>query len=447
MGKFNGQFNGSLTPLESSGSIGGTGTPGPQGPAGPQGPKGDDGISPTISVQNIVGGHIVTITDVTGTKSFTVTNGADGDTGPQGPKGEQGLPGEKGEQGDPGLTGPKGDRGEDGADGFSPTVAVSDIEGGHQVTITDVNGPHIFNVMNGKDGVGEEGESIPGPQGPAGKDGFSPTVSVSEIDDGHKVTITDEQGPHEFNVLNGKNGTPGEPGKDATINGKNILNLVAGKNVHFEELEDSITINSKTILVNAPIGAILPWSGEEDTIPTGWHICDGEEGTIDLRGKFVLGVSEDHSLNETGGEERVTLVESQMPSHTHRLRVHTTSTNSGSISVPETTTKADNGMSTDVIASVGDNKPHNNMPPYIALYYIQKIGETPSDYITEERVQELLKNVGGGGSNDMPFDIGSGLTLTPEKVLAITNPIQKVTESQFELMSPDEKKGFIIIDD
>lgn len=229
MPKFNGQFNGSLTPLDSDGSIsGGTGMPGPQGPAGPQGPKGDDGISPTISVQNIVGGHTLVITDVSGTKTIDVMNGQDGMTGPQGPKGDEGPAGEKGAKGDPGLTGPegpagkdgepglpgpKGDQGDPGEDGYSPTVSVSNIEGGHQVTITDVNGPKIFNVMDGRDGVGgEEGESIPGPQGPKGDDGFSPTVSVREIDNGHKVTITDKEGPHEFDVTNGEQGPEGEPG-------------------------------------------------------------------------------------------------------------------------------------------------------------------------------------------------------------------------------------------
>lgn len=38
-----------------------------------------------------------------------------------------------------------------GADGFSPTVAVAEITGGHRVTITDKTGPHVFDVMDGAD--------------------------------------------------------------------------------------------------------------------------------------------------------------------------------------------------------------------------------------------------------------------------------------------------------
>jgi hypothetical protein len=39
-----------------------------------------------------------------------------------------------------------------GEDGVSPDVSISKIEGGHRVTITDKNGTQVFDVMNGKDG-------------------------------------------------------------------------------------------------------------------------------------------------------------------------------------------------------------------------------------------------------------------------------------------------------
>lgn len=40
-----------------------------------------------------------------------------------------------------------------GSDGYSPTVTVTTITGGHKVTITDVNGSKSFNVMNGTNGT------------------------------------------------------------------------------------------------------------------------------------------------------------------------------------------------------------------------------------------------------------------------------------------------------
>ena len=59
--------------------------------------------------------------------------------------------------GAPGAPGWPGPKGEPGQDGTSPTVAVSDIQGGHLVTITDASGDHTFTVLDGKDGQGSGG--------------------------------------------------------------------------------------------------------------------------------------------------------------------------------------------------------------------------------------------------------------------------------------------------
>lgn len=46
----------------------------------------------------------------------------------------------------------------------------------------------------------------------------------------------------------------------------------------------------QTISKNSvPIGTILIWSGSEDTVPEGYAICNGQNGTPDLRGKIVIG--------------------------------------------------------------------------------------------------------------------------------------------------------------
>ena len=60
----------------------------------------------------------------------------------------------------------------------------------------------VFEGMQGEQGV-------PGPQGTPGVDGDSPTVSVTPIAGGHKVVITDENGDHEFNVMDGTDGEDG----------------------------------------------------------------------------------------------------------------------------------------------------------------------------------------------------------------------------------------------
>lgn len=76
-----------------------------------------------------------------------------GNTGPAGPQGPQGATGATGPQG---PTGPQGATGASGADGFSPEVTITEIEGGHQVKITDETHPsgQTFNVMDGSSDAG-----------------------------------------------------------------------------------------------------------------------------------------------------------------------------------------------------------------------------------------------------------------------------------------------------
>ncbi|MCI9331301.1 MAG: hypothetical protein HFG05_03905 [Oscillibacter sp.] len=66
------------------GPKGDPGEPGPQGesgPAGPPGPQGQEGLSPSVSINDIPGGHRVTITDASGPHSFDVMDGEDGGGG------------------------------------------------------------------------------------------------------------------------------------------------------------------------------------------------------------------------------------------------------------------------------------------------------------------------------------------------------------------------------
>lgn len=80
--------------------------------------------------------------------------GPAGTNGKDGKDGADGLPGTPGADGAPGRDGVDGAPGPAGADGFSPAVTVTDIPGGHRVTITDSNGDKSFDVMDGKDETG-----------------------------------------------------------------------------------------------------------------------------------------------------------------------------------------------------------------------------------------------------------------------------------------------------
>ena len=75
------------------------------------------------------------------------------------------------------------------------------------VTLTDGTEHNLGNIRGEKGEQGVQGEK--GADGTNGNDGFSPTVEVTNITDGHKVTITDKNGAKSFDVKDGKDGTSG----------------------------------------------------------------------------------------------------------------------------------------------------------------------------------------------------------------------------------------------
>jgi microcystin-dependent protein len=90
------------------------------------------------------------------------------------------------------------------------------------------------------------------------------------------------------------------------------------------------------------------------------------------------------TLGETGGESTVTLLSSQMPSHTHGVNCINSAGSSGSpannvwaaasggrVPPPVYAAAATNvGMNPAAVQNTGSNLPHNNMPPYLAVYFV-----------------------------------------------------------------------------
>lgn len=113
--------------------------------------------------------------------------------------GKDGAKGDKGDTGDKGNTGAKGDKGDKG---FSPTAAVTQLENGAEITITDEEGTTKATVKNGSKGD----------KGDRGSDGVSPTISVEDIENGHRVTIVDATGTTSVDIYNGEDGTDGKDG-------------------------------------------------------------------------------------------------------------------------------------------------------------------------------------------------------------------------------------------
>ena len=118
-----------------------------------------------------------------------------------------------------------------------------------------------------------------------------------------------------------------------------------------------------------PPGVIVMWSGSIANIPSGWALCDGTNGTPDLRNRFIVGAGSSYAVGAKGGAAEVTLTVDQMPSHRHSVAAQF-----GSGSGVTGLYYGDGTTSMTVWTSyVGGGKPHENRPPYYALAFIMKL--------------------------------------------------------------------------
>ena len=112
----------------------------------------------------------------------------------------------------------------------------------------------------------------------------------------------------------------------------NLVNPTDGQDAATRSYVDTGVANATAatrsyVDTSIPIGGIIMWSGAF-TLPSNWKLCDGNNGTPDLRGRFVLSSGKgsgltDRYVGQAGGAETVALTEAQMPSHSHGVSART----------------------------------------------------------------------------------------------------------------------------
>jgi hypothetical protein len=135
-----------------------------------------------------------------------------------------------------------------------------------------------------------------------------------------------------------------------------------------------------------PAGMISLWYGSIGSVPIGWYLCDGSNGTPDLRDRFIVGAGSTYSVGSTGGSTTHTLTISEMPSHTHTTTVtdpghnHSITQNvlggaTGSQTLApsgSTTTGTSTTGITVTNSTTGSGTAFNILNPYYALAYVMK---------------------------------------------------------------------------
>lgn len=130
---------------------------------------------------------------------------------------------------------------------------------------------------------------------------------------------------------------------------------------------------SFNILFEIPSGIICMWSGSIDTIPVGWALCDGNNGTPNLLDRFIVGAGSTYAVGNTGGSNTVTLTVEEIPSHKHsEIKPEKGYTAYDAIGSSTSQLYVDAGETTST-GNTGGGQPHENRPPYYALAYIMKL--------------------------------------------------------------------------
>ena len=106
---------------------------------------------------------------------------------------------------------------------------------------------------------------------------------------------------------------------DINMSGHSITNLKAPTSNTDATNKEYVDGEIESVI---PTGVIVMWSGSTSSVPTGWALCNGQNGTPDLRDRFIVGAGNSYSVGSKGGADSVTLTTSQMPSHAHSLNVN-----------------------------------------------------------------------------------------------------------------------------
>ena len=116
-----------------------------------------------------------------------------------------------------------------------------------------------------------------------------------------------------------------------------------------------------------PSGAIIMWAGTLASIPSGYSLCDGTNGTPDLRDKFIKGWQDGVNPGGIGGNL----------THTHAAHA------AGVTGLPSATNTVPTLIGANLVPDPDDEHTHttpelphdtvNHEPPYFKLAFIQKI--------------------------------------------------------------------------
>jgi microcystin-dependent protein len=192
-------------------------------------------------------------------------------------------------------------------------------------------------------------------------------------------------------ILDAAGRTPQEIWLEVGYSYKFIIQTSAGVTLQTLDNLYPILQNSTGTGTVIPTGLITLWSGAVGSIPSGWALCNGANGTPDLRNRFIIGAGSAYSVGSTGGSANSIVVSHTHtatsvvtdPGHEHvsnsvglsNVNINWVGTGGAdyNTSGSEETASATTGITVGTtISSAGASGTNANLPPYYALAYIMK---------------------------------------------------------------------------
>lgn len=117
-----------------------------------------------------------------------------------------------------------------------------------------------------------------------------------------------------------------------------------------------------------PSGVIALWSGTIASIPSGWVLCNGSNGTPDLRNRFIVAADADDGgiAKSTVTGSALQTSDGQIPAHTHTVSTRVAAAATGVLAAAAT------GSATDSSTTSSFGTGTKNIAVFYALAYIMK---------------------------------------------------------------------------
>ncbi len=149
-----------------------------------------------------------------------------------------------------------------------------------------------------------------------------------------------------------------------------------------EEADNAKLGDIKTVTDVSQYGGANGLGNNDDSLR--WALCNGQNGTPDLTGRFIAGYGTsdgDYSaIGNNGGSKGVTLTTQQIPNHTHEVGLEDTGEGSGGVEQKvedfNTNTNVVEKTTSGITGHDGTTQAHENRPPYYVLAFVQRIRKT-----------------------------------------------------------------------